>query len=242
MKFLVLILFFSISALINGQEIESQILKKSIDTTLITNSIIGKHDIFLANNKNLPQYLVSLDGLNNNRENKEIEYHAENLFIPNQLFRYGVKLTQHFNYPIMHTSPTASVYIQDHNIYLGPEFNLILTKPKVDTTENWKPDHWGVNLGYRYILKSEKKKVNLFLQMNFSFYQVKYKEYKTGLSKTIDHQKMIIENTGSMGINYKFNKKLEIFGGVGFGSTCGFFLLFKKFIPHSFFGVGYTIY
>jgi hypothetical protein len=237
----ILIFLISIPVLLNGQVINRQ----NYNTTNIATSLIGKQYLFLTNYKNQPPSLVSLDALYNTRgENKEIAYHfenADNFFIPNQLFRYGAKLTQHFNYPIMHTSPSASVYIQDHNIYLGPEFNLLLTKPKVDTTENWKPDHVGVNIGYRYILKSERKKTNLFLQMNFSFYQVKYKEYKSGSTNTIDHQKMIIENTGSMGINYKFTKKLEIYGGVGFGSTCGFFLLFKKFIPHSFFGVGYTI-
>ncbi len=154
--------------------------------------------------------------------------------------RYGAKLTQHFNYPLMHTSPTSSIYYQNHNIYLGPEYTLLLTKSSDDSTD-WQPSHWGLNVGYRYIIKSERKKTNLFLQMNFSFYQVHYKEYQAESNISENKEKMIIENTGGVGVNYRFNKKLEVFGGVGIGSTCGFFLLFKHFIPHSFVGIGYTI-
>lgn len=159
---------------------------------------------------------------------------------PLEHIRYGAKLTQHFNYPLMHTSPTSSIYYQNHNIYLGPEYTILLTKSSNDSTD-WQPSHWGLNVGYRYIIKSERKKTNLFLQMNFSFYQVNYKEYQAGSNIGENKEKMIIENTGGVGVNYRFNKRLEIFGGVGIGSTCGFFLLFKHFIPHSFIGIGYTI-
>ncbi len=160
---------------------------------------------------------------------------------PANRLRYGVKLTQHFNYPIMHTSPTSSVYIKNHNFYFGPEFTFLLTKGSSDSTDDWTPELLGLNVGYRCLIKTDMKKANFFVQMNFSFYRVKYKEYASGSLVAIEKDKMIIENTGGAGLNYRFNKKIEIFGGVGFGSTSGFFLLLRHFVPHSFIGVGYKI-
>jgi hypothetical protein len=160
---------------------------------------------------------------------------------PTSYMRFGIKLTQHFNYPLMHTSPTSCVILKNHSLYFGPEYNLILTKSTRDSINSWDPEPWGLNIGYRCLIPSERKKTNLFAQINFSFYRVKYKEYEPGSTVLTDKDKMIVENTAGIGINHRFNKKFEIFGGLGFGSTSGFFLLFKHFIPHSFIGVGYKI-
>jgi len=165
---------------------------------------------------------------------------SDKFYDPSNFMRFGIKVTQHFNYPILHTSPTSSIKIKNHNPYFGPEFNLILQQ-KNDSTDEWVPEKWGFNLGYRYLIPSESKKNNIFIQMNFSFYRVKYSEYNQSTANTTEKKKMIVENTGGFGINHRFTKNFEIFGGLGVGSTSGFFPLFKHFIPHSFLGVGYQI-
>lgn len=246
-KVILLIFLISFSGLSSVQGLNGQIIRKPIVIYANEKSLPGDQNIFWSENKNDTQLITSLNGMNfNDWESKEILIQDSLKSSPTTLdpinhIRYGIKLTQHFNYPIVHSSPTSSIYYKNHNFYFGPEYTFLLTKSFKDSTDDWEPEPWGFNLGYRFIVKSEKKKTNLFLQMNFSFYRVTYKEYQPGSTVLTDQMKSIIENTGAIGINYRFNKYFELFGGIGIGTTCGFFLLLQKVIPHSFVGIGYTI-
>lgn len=151
--------------------------------------------------------------------------------------KVGIKLTQHFNYPILHMAPTLSIYKKNHNVYIGPEYTILRKNPLGDPIDTWEKTAWGLNFGYRYIINSFWENTNLFVQINFSIYQVKSKEYQLGPPFVTVHKNTIIENTGDLGCKLRLCKQLEIFGGMGIGSTNGFFLMIDQFIPHAFLGI-----
>jgi hypothetical protein len=96
-------------------------------------------------------------------------------------------------------------------------------------------------LGYRYIFSEEQKKLKFFSQLNFSIYQVKYKEYQIGPPYMTERKRITVENTGTLGIDYNFYKKNHLFMGLGIGSTDGFFLMFSSFIPSIYIGLEYKL-
>lgn len=148
---------------------------------------------------------------------------------------------QSFNFPIMHTTPTISIYNHQHTIYFGPEFTLLLKKSLGDDVDSWKQKYWGFNLGYRYTFPSHWKRTNLFLQMNYSIYQYEFEEGQMGSGGVI-HKGIMVENCAAFGLNYRFNNRLSLSGGIGLGSKAPFFLLLNSAIPHSFVGISYRIW
>lgn len=156
-------------------------------------------------------------------------------------WNFGIKLTQQVNYPIGHTSPALSIYRKNHNVNIGPEYTHLFKESIGDALDIYQQDYWGINIGYRYIFDSPWRKTNLFLQMDFSIYQLIYSEYQLGYNNAAEQKITVVENNVGFGINYKLFNHVEIFGGIGFGSTNGFFLILDQVIPHSFFGIEYKI-
>jgi len=154
---------------------------------------------------------------------------------------FGIKLSQHFNYPVLHTTPSFSIYIKNHNIYIGPEFTYLLNPLYGDPVYKWQNKYIGLNIGYRYIIKSTWKRLNFYLSMNFSIYQIKYEEYQMGPPYMTNHEKLIIENTIGVGLNYQILKRINLFGEIGTGSTDKFFLMLQQFVPHTSIGVEFII-
>lgn len=156
-------------------------------------------------------------------------------------WRLALGATQSFNYPIMHTTPSVSIYNRQHAIYCGPEFTLLLKKSLGDDVDSWKQKYWGFNLGYRYTFPSHWKRTNLFLQMNYSIYQYEFEEGQMGSGGVIQ-KGIMVENCAAIGVNYRCNSRLSLSGGIGLGSKAPFFLLLNSAIPHSFVGVSYQIW
>lgn len=152
---------------------------------------------------------------------------------------FGLKLTAHYNYYLWHLTPSFSIYKGNHNIFIGPEYTQNLDEEIInDPANSYETEYIGIGLGYRYIFNSNWKRTNLFIQIKFSIYKIRYIEYSQG-SPPRDNYDMIFENTMGVGINYRITKNFEIYGGVGFGSTKGFLLIIDGFIPNSFVGIEY---
>jgi hypothetical protein len=157
-------------------------------------------------------------------------------------WKFGIQLTQSFNYPLMHTSSTFSIILKKNELFIGPEYTkLQRTYLYGDPVDKWKQDNWGINIGYRYKLNSAKAKTCFFIQTCFSVYQTVFHEYQLGPPFDTEHKKVIIENTAGLGFDYHYTNHIHIFGTIGIGSTNGFFLMINQFIPHSSLGLQYMI-
>jgi len=244
---ILVLIFVSIDSI--GQTFVDQIIMKSGDTIPCTITLVNDQNIFYKyeGNRSRKNNHVSLESVNlYNWTSKDIKYKPkpENSGYPydsTNNWNFGIKLTQQVNYPILHTSPTFSIYRKNHNLYIGPEYTNLLEESFGDPADNYQHEYWGINIGYRYIFDSHWKKTNLFLQMDFSFYQLKYTEHQLGNPQETNNKRTIVENNLGIGVNYQLFEQIEIFGGVGFGSTNGFFLMVEQFIPHSFLGIEYKI-
>ncbi|MEI8201606.1 MAG: hypothetical protein WCH34_01245 [Bacteroidota bacterium] len=152
---------------------------------------------------------------------------------------FSIRYSFYYNYKIIHHIPVFSFEYKDHNIYIGSQYSSILL-PFGDEGDSYEKNTKGLNLGYRYYFRNQKKLLRPFLQYNFSIYYVKYNEIKLGPPYRIEHKALAIENTASIGIAYKILPKLNIFSGAGFGSYDGFFLMLYAFIPSSYIGIEYN--
>ncbi|MEZ5195853.1 MAG: hypothetical protein R2764_05490 [Bacteroidales bacterium] len=136
-------------------------------------------------------------------------------------------------------SIALNIGLGKHNIYLGPEYNIILDPIKGDPVDVYEKYNWGLNFGYRYYSNELFKKMKLFGQFNFSIYQLKYKSHSLGNPIAENQKDAIVENTASIGLNYNMYKSFNIFLGAGFGSYDGFFLILESFTPSIYVGVDY---
>jgi len=155
-----------------------------------------------------------------------------------RILQFSARYTFYYNYRVAHHTPVFSIEYNNHNLYFGPEFSFIF-QPTPIADIIYKPNSFGFNLGYRYFFNDQKKKLRFFSQFNFSIYQVKYKEYQLGPPISTERKKIIIENTGTLGADFNFYKNIHLFGGLGIGSTSGFFLMLNSFIPCSYIGLEY---
>jgi len=153
---------------------------------------------------------------------------------------YGIKIVQQINPPIFHTSVLFSTHIKNHNLYLGPSYTMLSKNyfgdDLVDDYDKYFP---SINFGYRYLINSSWEYSNIFVQLDFSIYNAKYKYYGGKYIGAVSSQELVVENCASVGINYKASNQMELFCGIGFGSTQGFFLMVDEFIFHSYFGLEY---
>jgi hypothetical protein len=154
----------------------------------------------------------------------------------------GFRSSINYNYKIIHYTPVFNLYLKKHNIYIGPEYNQILINPPIgDPIDKFEIYSWGLNFGYRYMFNSNYKKITGFFQFNYSIFKVDYKEYQLGPPGVSDRNKLFVENTGSLGINYNINKKITMFSGLGIGSFYGFFLILENVVPNIYFGLEYRL-
>ena len=245
----ILIVLIFVSGGLKGQAFIDQIIMKSGDTILCRITLVNDQNIFYTfKSKRSEKYNhVLLESVNNyiwasknNKDNLSPEKYLHPYDSINK-WNFGIKLTQHFNYPITHTTPTLGIYKKNHNLFIGPEYTRLLDKSMGDTKDTYEQEYWGINIGYRYILNSSWKKTFLFLQTDLSIYKVKYKVSQLGPVANPNHEKIVVENTIGLGLNYNISQHFEIFGGIGFGSTNYFYLMFDQVIPNSFIGIEYKI-
>lgn len=245
-KYLLLILV-SISVFVNAQTFTDQIILKSGDTITCEITLINELNIFYTYKKKRTEkydYVALNDVSTYNWLSKDIVPEVKPkrilfLYDSTNKWKIGLKITQHYDYPIAHTVPALSIYKRNHNFSIGPEYTVLLDDNFGDPVDHWGKEYWGLYIGYRYIINSKWKNTNLFLQTNFSFYKTKYESYQLGTAKWTNHTTFIIDNTIGLGISYKLFRHFELSGGIGFGSTAPFFLMIGHFIPHSFLGIEY---
>lgn len=146
----------------------------------------------------------------------------------------------YYNYKIIHHSPVFTIKFNKNNFYFGPEYSLILKLIKGDPVDVYEKESFGINFGYRYFWGEETKRLKAFSQLNYAIFKVKYKEYQHGPPFVTEHKYLIIENTITIGVDYKIWKNFHVFSGAGIGSFAGFFLIIDAFTPSSYIGIEYS--
>ncbi len=231
-----------------GQNLNDQIITNYSDTIYCKITLINDQNIFYTYQKKKTEKYANIslqEIISYNWKSKEIKLqnqYGEKLipYSPTNKWRIGLDYVQQINYPISHSILILNLNKRNHNIYMGPNYTRLFNNYFGDELiNNYDKNSIGINFGYRYIVDSKWEKTNFFLQLDFSIYKVKYLEYQGHFIGTKDKEKVIIENNGSIGINYKMSNRIEIFGGIGIGSPAGFFLMIEDFLPHSFIGIEY---
>lgn len=246
---LIIIIFIFISFKSFCQNYIDQIILISGDTITCRITLVNDQNIFYLYEKEgkqkdnhiLLQSVYEYSWLSENTNFQPTPMKEQHPFDAINKWNFGIKLKQQFNYPISHSSPAFSIYRKNHNLYIGPEYSYTLKEYFINGIENHNQKFWGLNFGYRYIFDSHLRKTNLFVHMDFSIYQLKYTEHQLGYNRTTNHKTTIVENNIGLGVNYQLLEHVALFGGIGFGSTNGFFLMIDQFIPHSFIGIEYTL-
>lgn len=154
---------------------------------------------------------------------------------------FCIGYSTYYNYKVLHYTPNFSLGFGKHNIFIGPEYNYISKTIKGDPVDIYEKSNWGLNLGYKYYFSKIISNLRLFGQFKFSIYQLRYDEYQHGPPYITKHKELIIENTATIGVNYKLFKKTFLFSGVGIGSYNGFFLMINSFTPSVFVGIEYRL-
>ena len=151
---------------------------------------------------------------------------------------YDFEIKHDYNFRIMHHIPVFSFNINNHNFYAGPQYSYLF-QPKPIANEIYENNSLGFNLGYRYYSKELIKNLQIFSQFNFSIFQIRYKEYQNGPPFVNEHRKLIIENTATIGMDYKLFNSFNLFAGIGIGSYGGFFLMINYFNLSNYIGIEY---
>ena len=152
----------------------------------------------------------------------------------------GIEFSGQYNYRLSHSSIAFAIRFQKHRLYAGPEYTW-LTKPLFgDPVDVWNFECRGIGFGYGYEFYTLNAHFNLFLKMNISVFDVIITQSGRGPYTKL-YSIRVVENTIAVGTRYRLSKLFSLFGGLGFGSTNGFFLMVDEFIPNSFFGVQYEL-
>lgn len=151
----------------------------------------------------------------------------------------GVRFSMVYNYRVIHAVPDFSMMFGRHNVYFGPEFTYVSNTIKGDPVDPFKKKAFGANIGYRYYSNELKKRLKIFAQFDFAIYQISFVEYQQGLTYGTERNQFILENTATVGAEYKLFKGIYVNAGLGIGSYDGFFLMLDSFTPSSYIGIEY---
>jgi hypothetical protein len=231
---------------LSAQSTTDQIFLKSGDTIACKITYVNEANIFytLKTKPLATQEYVALERVRSyNWTSKNLPTHPEislNPYDSTRKLKIGLRFAQQLNYPILHTSAALSASSKGHSVYIGPAFTHLNGK-SFSSVDTYKQTNWGLNFGYRYCFDSHWKNTHVLVQIDFSVYQVHYIEHSLGNPMGWENKKTIVENNLGIGLNHKLSEQLELFGGLGFGSTNGFFLMLDQFIAHSFLGIEYKL-
>ena len=135
---------------------------------------------------------------------------------------------------VLDTNGIFSAYL------IANSYSLILKRIKGDPVDIYEKESFGINFGYRYYWGEKAKRLNVFSQLNYAIFKVKYKEYQHGPPFVTEHKDLIIENTISLGVDYNIWNNFHVYSGAGIGSFAGFFLITDAFLPTSYIGLEYV--
>lgn len=158
-------------------------------------------------------------------------------------WRTGLSVVQQFNYPILHSIIEVELAKQNHRIYAGPCYTLLLENYFGDEILGGQYDKnaYGINFGYRYMSGTKWKRISVVLQTDFSIYRVRYQHWGGHGAGVQEKKPVIVENNGGIGLNYQISPNLAVSVGFGLGSPAGFFLMLDRVNPHSWLGFYYSI-
>lgn len=231
---------------LSAQTTPDQIFLKSGDTIACKITYMNEANVFyrLSDKPSANQEYVALELVRSyNWTSKDLLPHpAKNVnpYDSTRKLKFGLRLAQQLNYPILHTSAALSIGCKGHSVYLGPAFTHLNGK-SFSFADTYEQTNMGLNFGYRYLFDSQWKNTHVLVQMDFLVYQAHYTEHSLGNPVGRELQKTIVENNFGIGLNHRLSEHVEVFGGLGFGSTNGFFLMLDQFITHSFLGIEYKI-
>ncbi len=246
LKLSISILPIFLASLISGQDYTDQIITKSSDTIICRITLVNDQNIFYYYQKRKIEkaaYISLTEVGTYNWLSKDQVYGK-----PDQTLKYPYKtnsdwhmsgmLTEEINYPISHLIFAFYLNKRNHNIFVGANYTYLFKNNfGVDVVDDYEQHTIGGTVGYRYVFDSRWVRTHFFLQMDYSIYPVKYKYYAGHHGGIYDEKEVIFENNASIGWNYKIAPKLNIFGGIGLGSTAGFFLILDHAHPHVYVGM-----
>lgn len=152
---------------------------------------------------------------------------------------YDYETKRYYNFKVLHNNISIVLKKKNHDFYIGFQYSYIF-QPMPIANKVYNKKSCGLDLGYRYYFDINNKSLKLFTQFNYSFFRVKYIGYQQGDRDNVHYiNKVIPENTVSLGLEYGFNSRLHIFAGAGFGSYDRFFLMIDNFNLTNYFGIEY---
>ena len=149
---------------------------------------------------------------------------------------YDFQIKPNYNYRSFQIAPVFSLEYKNHNVYLGPLY-VYLFQPKPVANEVFDNNAFGLNLGYRYYSKELFKNGRLFGQLNYSIFNFSYQQHQSIPPFQTKRNKVIAQNTISLGLDYKVINRIHLFVDFGLGSLGPFFLLFNRFTLTSNIGI-----
>ncbi len=156
-------------------------------------------------------------------------------------FSYDFEVKRDYNFRVIHHILVCSYRLNSHDFYVGPQYSYIF-QPTPVANEIYENNAFGINFGYRYYTKELINNLQIYGQFNFSVFRIEFEEYQHGYPFKETRQEFVVENTATIGMNYKFiNNKLNLFVGTGIGSYNGFFLMLDKFNLSNYIGIGYEL-
>lgn len=141
-------------------------------------------------------------------------------------------------FSVFHEQIVVCSDIAQHRIFLGPQYTYF-SGHLYDPNDAFQKNAFGLNFGYQYhyLIKNKLENTSIITRLSFSLYEYKTTEFSLG-SGNIRNVNTILENNLYVGFQKQFHNKLYLQGGIGLGSTDGFFLMLQSFMLSSTFGFG----
>lgn len=152
-----------------------------------------------------------------------------------QNFKYGATAGYNYNISSMYTHLSLSMlYKESHKIELGYLTGAVASdfgeeSGKFENFELGSHKIDGLKFGYKYIFLTPSK-WDPILNFDFATYQVERNENRRVPNQTSNSKVRIIENSLSIGANYRIVKGLYGCVAAGIGSYNGFFLMVDSFL------------
>jgi len=249
----IFVLFIALCEDAFSQDFRDSIITKS-DTILCKITLINKKNIFYTSqidNKKIDSYIslteivsykkdTSLDANYTAGNPNTIESAFIHKFDSTENWIVGLKCNVQVNNPLGQTALLFSIYKQNHNFHIGPEYIQLFSNPLYgDSDYDWETQYVGLNFGYRYFPKSNSKSIFYYFGLNYSIFEGKYIEVQRGPPFQTEHSPTVVLSTGCFGISYKISKNFNIYSNLGLTSMSNFFLLINNSSMNVTFGLEY---
>jgi hypothetical protein len=167
--------------------------------------------------------------------------------INNKVSKFNIRfaIEQHLNSYSNPTSAHVGFIFQKHAAYIGIS-HITLTDKYLnflyDKYKKYDSSYWGINLGYTFYFKEPAvKRVVLFVNFDLLLYQLSGRQHLLNSGKNYTEIKtLVVENCINIGGNYEFLKNVHFYGGAGWGSKRGFFLIIDDLFFNAFAGLSYS--